>query len=63
MVTQQKSRLSSGKVIGLGVANGILAAAALATTSPAHYLAVAVGVGAFITLTFVLCSRWRAAKQ
>lgn len=44
-------------VIGISMANGILAGAALASSRPVYYLAVAAAVGTFINLTYVLAGR------
>ncbi len=48
---------TSAKLIGIGAANGILVAAALTTSRPVHYLALAVLAGTFINLTFLVASR------
>jgi hypothetical protein len=51
------------KLIAMGVANGILIGAALATSHPVHYLLVAIGAGTFINVTWFVSSRWRGANE
>ena len=52
-------RRALAEVLALGLANGLLLGAALATAHPGHALAVATGSGTFITLTYLLVTRWR----
>ena len=47
------------EVLALGLANGLLLGAALATADRGHALFVASGAGTFITLTYLLMTRWR----
>ncbi len=42
---------------GLGIANGILIGAALATAHPLHYLLLGAGAGTFINLTYLFAGR------
>jgi hypothetical protein len=46
------------KVLGLAVANALLMGAALFTSNPKHYGAVAIAVGMFIAVVFVVSQRW-----
>ncbi len=48
---------------GIGVANGILIGAALATSRPLHYLLLGAGVGTFINLTFLFAGRLWARQD
>ncbi len=48
---------------GIGIANGILIGAALATTRPLHYLLVSAGVGTFINLTYLFAGRLWARQD
>ena len=48
---------------GIGIANGILIGAALATTRPLHYLLLAAGVGTFINMTFLFAGRLWARQD
>ncbi len=48
------------EVLALGVANGLLLGAALAAAHRAHALLVAAGAGTFITLTYLVATRFRA---
>ncbi len=52
-----------GIVGGVVAANAILIGAALSTTRPFLYLAVAAGVGTFINLTFLVANRlWQERR-
>ncbi len=44
-------------VIGISMANGILLGAALATSRPVFYVAVAMGVSTLLNLTYVMAGR------
>jgi hypothetical protein len=48
------------ELLALGLANGLLLGAALAATHRGHALAVAAGAGTFISLTYLIVTRWRA---
>jgi hypothetical protein len=55
---KQCAGIAGTKVVGLAAANAILVGAALLTSDPAHYGAVAVVVGMFITVVFVVSHCW-----
>ena len=52
-------RRALAEVLALGLANGLLLGAGLAATNRGHALIVASGAGTFITLTYLLMTRWR----
>jgi len=52
-------RRALAEVLALGLANGLLLGAGLATAHRGHALMIASGAGTFITLTYLLMTRWR----
>jgi hypothetical protein len=52
-------RRALAEVLALGMANGILLGAGLAAAHRAPALLVASGTGTFITLTYLVMTRWR----
>ena len=52
-------RRAIAEVLALGLANGLLLGAGLAAAHRGHGLLVASGAGTFITLTYLLMTRWR----
>ena len=52
-------RRALAEVLALGLANGLLLGAGLAAANRGHALVVATGTGTFITLTYLLMTRWR----
>jgi len=52
-------RRAIAEVLALGLANGLLLGAAIAAANRGHALFVASGAGTFITLTYLLITRWR----
>lgn len=52
-------RRALAEVLALGMANGLLLGAGLAAVNRGHALMVASGAGTFITLTYLLMTRWR----
>ncbi len=48
---------------GIGIANGILIGAALATARPLHYLLLAAGAGTLINLTYLFAGRLWARQD
>jgi hypothetical protein len=52
-------RRALAEVLALGLANGLLLGAGLAGAHRGHALMVASGAGTFITLTYLLMTRWR----
>ena len=53
------TRRALAEVLALGLANGLLLGAGLAAANPAHALLVNMGAGTFITLTYLLMTRWK----
>ena len=47
------------EAVALGVANGLLLGAGLGAAHRLEALAIASGVGTFLTLTYLLMVRWR----
>ncbi len=54
-----RTRRALAELLALGLANGLLLGGALATAHRGHALVVAVGTGTFVTLTYLLTTRWR----
>lgn len=54
-----RTRRALAELLALGLANGLLLGGALAAAHRGHALAVAVGTGTFVTLTYLLMTRWR----
>lgn len=52
-------RRALAEVLALGLANGLLLGVGLAAANRGHALMVASGAGTFITLTYLLMTRWR----
>jgi hypothetical protein len=52
-------RRALAEVLALGLANGLLLGTALAAAHRGHALIVASGAGTFISLTYLLMTRWR----
>jgi len=52
-------RRALAEVLALGLANGLLLGAGLSAANRGHALVVATGAGTFITLTYLLMTRWR----
>ena len=48
---------------GIGMANGILIGAALATSRPLHYLLLSAGAATFINLTYLFAGRLWARQD
>jgi threonine/homoserine/homoserine lactone efflux protein len=48
-----------GELLALGVANGLLLGAGLAAADRVHALVVATGAGTFISLTYLVVTRFR----
>ncbi len=54
-----RTRRAFSELLALGLANGVLLGGALAAAHRGHALAVAMVTGTFITLVYLLATRWR----
>ena len=56
------ARRALSEVLALGLTNGLLLGAGLTATHRAPALLLACGAGTFITLTYLLLTRWKHSR-